>query len=298
MKSSASNYHSPVFVIGNPRSGTTLLRLLIASHRNICIPPECGFALWLEKTRSGWSEQNLKSPTEIQCFLDDLIACRKFDTWNLPQEIIREEIRKRQPTNFPALIESVYQAYLHRNKPEALRWGDKNNFHVQHVTDLNNLFPGSKFIHIVRDVRDVACSYRELKTLDSNSPYRPNLPFEIEEICDEWKTNVQTVLNAFSNLEAEQSMVVRYEDIVTNPSGAAENICSFLDEAYDAEMLNFHLHDLEPKQTMDWKTKTRSPVSAISLGRFRRDLPTAETTIATHMCRDLLAQFGYSSIEK
>lgn len=298
MNSSMSDRHSPVFVIGNPRSGTTLLRLLIASHKNICIPPECGFALWLEKTRSGWSKHDLESPTEIQGFLDDLIACRKFDTWNLPRENVLAQIQERQPESFSALIEAVYRAYLVQNKPEASRWGDKNNFHVQHVADLNNLFPDSKFIHIVRDVRDVACSYRELKSLDSASPYRPNLPFEIEEICNEWKTNVQAVLAAFSNLAMQQTMAVRYEDIVLDPSGTSESICSFLDEEYDAEMLNFHLHDLEPKQTMDWKTKTRSPVSPVSLERFRRDLPAAETATATLMCHDLLSQFGYSSIEK
>ena len=271
---------SPVFVIGNPRSGTTLLRLLIASHKNICIPPECGFALWLKKTYANWSEQDLQQPEAISKFVDDLTACRKFDTWDLSGDVVLNAIQENQPASFVSLVTTVYKAYLEANKPQARRWGDKNNFHVQHIAELNSMFPDCKFVHVIRDVRDVACSYRELKTLDSDSPYRPNLPFDIESICEEWKLNVETVLADFETLAAGRSITVRYEDIVQDPASASKEICSFLDEEYDTEMLNFYRLNLEPEQTMDWKAKTRTPVSTVSLGRFRRDLPVAETATA------------------
>ena len=288
---------SPIFVIGNPRSGTTLLRLLIASHPNICIPPECGFALWLKKTYAQWSGQNLHDPESVESFTEDLVACRKFDTWEISHNTIKKAIEEKQPTNFVALVGVVYRSFLEKNKPQASRWGDKNNFHVSHVAEINSMFPDCKFVHVVRDVRDVACSYRELKSLKSNSPYRPNLPFEVEDICNEWKSNVQEVLAALEPLESGRSITVRYEDIVQEPASTSESICDLLGEEYVPEMLNFYLKDLEPKQTMDWKKKTRTPVSTTSLERFRRDLPAAGIATANELCHDLLSQFGYPSVE-
>lgn len=283
----------PVFVVGNPRSGTTLLRLLIGSHPNICIAPECGFALWLEKDYSDWSRQNLEEPQSVTKFVKDLCECRKFDTWMLPREQISAMILDRKPTTYSELVAAVYEAYLAHVKPEATCWGDKNNFHVQHIMQLNSLFPQSKFVHIVRDVRDVACSYRELKSLKSDSPYRPNLPFSVDEICHQWKTNVEAVLDDFEKIDGCRAMNIRYEDIVTDPVASCLSICKFLGQDYSSEMLEFYQRDLEPHQTMDWKQKTTMPVSTISLERFRRDLTLEDVSLANQKCADLLSRFGY-----
>jgi hypothetical protein len=66
------------FIIGNPRSGTTLLRLMLNKHSEIIVPPEAGFLVWLYK--------NLKVDyfnNGYKIFLEDLKATNKIESWNL-----------------------------------------------------------------------------------------------------------------------------------------------------------------------------------------------------------------------
>lgn len=47
-------HSTPIFILGNPRSGTTLLQLMLACHPRLAVPPECGFALWLYDRYGDW----------------------------------------------------------------------------------------------------------------------------------------------------------------------------------------------------------------------------------------------------
>ena len=84
----------PIFVLGGPRSGTTMLRLMISAHHSICIPPECGFALWLHEKYKDWN----KSQGYTQ-FLEDLLASKKFETRKLKGDDILRVIDAEAPCN-------------------------------------------------------------------------------------------------------------------------------------------------------------------------------------------------------
>ncbi|MDE2234040.1 MAG: sulfotransferase, partial [Gammaproteobacteria bacterium] len=58
----------PFFVIGSPRSGTTLLRLILTSHPQIVVPPECGFVTWLYPTFGEWGLSEFTIPENIERF--------------------------------------------------------------------------------------------------------------------------------------------------------------------------------------------------------------------------------------
>jgi Sulfotransferase family len=70
----------PVFIIGNPRSGTTLLRLMLTCHPHLVIPPEGGFAVWLHDEYHAWSREDGRSPEAIALFVRAVLACRKMET--------------------------------------------------------------------------------------------------------------------------------------------------------------------------------------------------------------------------
>lgn len=60
---------SPMFVIGSPRSGTSLLRLILTDHTKFIIPPECGFNLWLHNQFGDWSVQDTQSKERRRNYL-------------------------------------------------------------------------------------------------------------------------------------------------------------------------------------------------------------------------------------
>lgn len=289
---------SPIFILGNPRSGTTLLRLMLACHPRLAVPPECGFALWLRDRYGDWPAWD-GSTDRLERFLDDLFAARKFDTWGLDRDALREWIHGRKPNDYRSLVESVYWHFASRRAPLATRIGDKNNFHIHRVADLVNLFPGCVFVHIVRDGRDVACSYREVTAANFSSQYRPNLPQPIREIAREWRSAVLAPEVATAAGTAVHLHTVRFEDLVAEPSKTLQGICQFLGEPFSELMLQYHSRNasdrLEPIETMAWKRRTLEPPDPTAIGRYKTDLLAAETAEFEAEAGDALLRFGYVS---
>jgi Sulfotransferase family len=88
-------------------------------------------------------------------------------------------------------VSAVYATYAASQGKTGSRWGDKNNFYRHHLAELATLFPSAGFVHIVRDGRDVAASYRALSTLSAGSKYAPRLPTAIAEIAADWISGVR-----------------------------------------------------------------------------------------------------------
>lgn len=292
------NIQQPLFVIGSPRSGTSLLRLVLTNHSEIIIPPECGFIVWLHGKFSSWNKRDSINPATREQFLNELYACKKFDTWALDKATLDGLISDHQPSNYATLCALVYLAYMSKLGRSATIWGDKNNFHIDHLPLLDEIFPDARFLHIVRDGRDVACSYREVMNKKSASPYAPNLKTDIESIANEWSANVNKVACYLDELSNAKQTTVRYEDLVLQPESVLSEICSWLNVSYEPQMLAFHetnkCKQLEPFLTMDWKQRTVEPISADTVGRYRVLLSVEEQHLFNLAAGQSLAKYGYS----
>ena len=268
-----------------------MLRLALTSHRAICIPPECGFAVWLWERYKDWSASFVAD--DLKAFVNDLIACRKFETWALTPEEITDALRTRRPANYTDVCDEVYRSYLRKNDGNAKRWGDKNNFHVTCIANIDRIFSDSQFIHIVRDVRDVVCSYRDLESLQTDSRYAPDLPIKIGAIAHQWSHNVQSVLNAFAQLNPARSIHVRYEDLVADPRRELIRLCEFMGESFDSEMLQFHRKSLEPDEMKAWKVLTDFPITNTRARRFEQDLDATQIKTTMSIAKPQMDVFNY-----
>ena len=286
----------PIFIIGNPRSGTTLFRLMVTSHPSIVVPPECGFAIWWREKYGNWNGAAAESK-EASAFVADLAQSKKIETWKLNFDLLLAELRRVRPANYSALVSLVYEIYARARKPGFQRWGDKNNFHVRHVGTLHSLFPEAQFLHIVRDGRDVACSYRQLKRTKIESAYAPNLTTDVAEIATEWKTNLEFVRDGFDVLPMRQRLEIRYKDLVTQSEATLRTVCEFLGEAFHREMLDYHLLNrrdtLEPNEFLQWKAKTLDAPDATALGKFRTELTPEEIASFEKIAGDMLRKYRY-----
>ena len=103
-----------LFILGNLRSGTTLLRLILDSHSNITVPPECGFLLWLKPKYFDWKTEDINTRTNL--FIDDLLKSRKFETWKVEASEIEKIITIEKPHNYDELCKCVYMAYGKKNR--------------------------------------------------------------------------------------------------------------------------------------------------------------------------------------
>lgn len=287
----------PVFLLGSPRSGTTLARLMLNAHPQLAVPPECGFVLWLQPRFGAWRSADSADPAARAAYVQALRDCRKFDTWGLGADTLDAWIACNRPASYAELCAQIHAAHAQQAGRSPRFWGDKNNFHVQHVPALAALFPQARFVHIVRDGRDVACSYREVMAQGSRSPYAPRLDTDIERIATEWHGNVQGVIDALAALPPEQSHAVRYEDLTRDPQPVCEALCDWLDLPFAPQMLDFHTANralqIEPASTLDWKRRTLEPVSDATVGRHRHLLSPAEQSAFTRVAGPLLQALGY-----
>lgn len=285
---------SPIFIVGNPRSGTTLLRLMLTNHRNIIIPPECGFAVWFyEKYHSLHFDA-----AAIAAFVGDLSTARKIETWNLDFDELEKYLLASNAVSYSQVVSRVYQFYGMSTGKIFHRWGDKNNFYLHHIPTIYTMYPSAKFVHIVRDGRDVACSYQALSRSQIESKYAPNLPVNIREIAQEWVRNVQEIINSFKQLPSDQVFELRYEDLVSSTEQELRHLCDFLGEPYDPGMELYYVKNQqnrqEPVEFLQWKAKIVEKPTDSEVGKYKRDLTPAEIDEFERIARHILKRYKYS----
>lgn len=286
-----------IFILGNPRSGTTLLRLMLTNHPEICIPPECGFIQWWHSKYGTWTVADAKSEAKVEEFITDLSTSRKIESWELNYDALRSSILKRNPETYAELCSMVVERYANQQNKIPKYLGDKNNYYLDHLPLIKTIYPKAKFIAIIRDGRDVACSYKEIKKLDSDSPYKPKLPTEITTIAEEWISNIQKVDTFFEDLPDRQKTWIRYEDLITIPTNVLSSVSAFLNLPYDSKMIQYYntekQQQKEPASTLDWKKKTLQKPDPSNSRNYLEELSSGDIQKFEQIAAKQLKRFGY-----
>ena len=283
------------FILGNPRSGTTLLRLMLDSHPYIVVPPECAFIIWFYEKYKSWSLLNYSSD-KIHEFISDLKTARKIDNWHLDYDLLINYIESICPSSYAELINAIYTFFSISNEKKIKIWGDKNNYYIYFIKEIVEIFPDTKFIHIIRDGRDVACSYLELNKKKVSSDYAPKLSNNIVKIAKEWKRNNEQILDDFENiLSKDKYITVKFENLIENTEDTLGRICNLLSVPFDERMLKYYRisKTYEPDEFLQWKAKTKQPPQFDRIGRFRNDLTSVQIETFNSEAGDFLKKLKY-----
>jgi hypothetical protein len=141
------------FLVGVPRSGTTMLRFMIDAHPDVAIPPETGFVA------AAAAEDGPLDPEGLVRLLTTFPP--DIPTWpdfNLSAEDLRSAIGALDRFTPAAAIRAFYKLYAGRHGKT--RWGDKTPMYLHSMRAIGELLPEARFVHIIRDGRDVAVSLR------------------------------------------------------------------------------------------------------------------------------------------
>lgn len=253
------------FILGFPRSGTTLCRLMINSHPELVVPPEGGFALWLYEE---YAKKKLKRENCISYFRA-VMSTKKFEHWSLSLEELISGRDKNPPKSYSDLVAIIYHEYKKKKSRDALLVGDKNNFYIWHVGKIKKIFGGVKKLFIVRDGRDVAASHLEISGKNMVSQYRPDFSTDVSTIAYEWKSAVRIILK---HKDDPNSLIIRYEDLVLDTVSILKNISDFLGVDYRDEMTLYYENNDEPTEMMEWKKETKRPLLSSKIQRYKKDL--------------------------
>ena len=285
--------NNPLFVIGSPRSGTTLVRIMINAHPKVLIPPENGGAIvyWYDKYKD-WTKKDLQS-NRVREYVDDLLSTKKIDTWHLSKQEVLSMIHELEPANYATLSACAYLAYGKKTKNKLHIWGDKNNFLIKHIDILYQLYPDAYFLYFIRDGRDVACSYKALSNKKISGQYAPTLPTNASEIANHWVNNNEAALKSFGKIPENQLLTCYYEDLVQNTKQEAKKICDFVGEPYSTQMLDYNEINDEPQEFLQWKAKITQKPDPSSVGKYKRELREPELYEFENIAGSMLKKLGY-----
>jgi len=254
---------------GCARSGTTLLRVILDAHPHIA----CG------------AETSLL----IGSFLPDRLA-ERFD---VP---VSEVWRLRAETqDHVQLAEQFFSDYAARRGKR--RWAEKTPQNVRHIGFLFRHFPASKFIHVIRDGRDVVCSLRTHPRYRMvNGVKTPtNICRPLAPCVHEWLRDTAAGMRWRG---CPNYTEVRYEDLLAEPEGTLRRLCEFIGEPWDPRMLEYHHldKDASSRNVVHFITSARAvePLTAQAVQRWRTDLNPDEQQLVHQLAGARLLELGYA----
>lgn len=227
-------------IVGAPRSGTTLLRLMLDSHPEVAIPPETGFILGaLELTKMDQVSAAQLGDTMTQYPKN----APNWSDFQIPVEDLMARLQAINPFNTADGLRCFYQLYAQRFGKS--RWGDKTPDYSLQIQAIGEMLPEAHFIHIIRDGRDAALSLR-------STWFAPSQDMNI--LAQYWYDRVLSARTA--SLQTAHYMEIFYEDLILRPQTILEKICNFLSLSFHPDMLNYYERAparLKEHQARIWK---------------------------------------------
>ncbi len=284
--------HLPApFVVGVNRSGTTLLRMMLDAHPELTMPPETHFVPALIEA----CEQPQASPESI---LATITAQREWGDFGLTEQQLLDAFAALDPLSAGDALRSFYGAYAERvGKP---RWGDKTPIYVKSMRKIQRALPEARFVHVIRDGRDVALSIRDRAVKDH----------PIDRIAERWVRRISRAREQATGLD--HYLEIRYERLITDSETVLREICDFYELPFAAQLLDYHegsaarLEEmkrdlpadgkrttLSVERRMETHARTTQAPDASRVSRWREQMAPSDRELFESIAGDLLAELDY-----
>jgi hypothetical protein len=291
--SARGDERTPVpFVVGVNRSGTTLLRMMLDAHPELTIPPETHFVPELIEAAEG------RDPTP-ESLLATITRQREWGDFGLTEEELLERFRAIEPLNAGDALRAFYSAYAERvGKP---RWGEKTPIYVKSMRKIERALPEARFVHVIRDGRDVALSIRD----------RAVKEHPIDRIAERWVRRITRAREQAKRLNHYEE--VRYESLILETRPTLERVCEHLELPWDDALLDYHRQSAERleemrrelpetgrrttlsvERRMATHARTTEEPDPRRVSRWREGMDRADRELFESIAGPLLAELGYA----
>jgi hypothetical protein len=281
---------SPFFIVGSPRSGSTVLRMMLVSHSRLAVPPETYFLIPLVKR---FRTDRPLTPVELESVVSmmtgslnpravtpdkrrrrvstgELALLRRFwpDLKLSAQDLQRKVNRLTQPY-LRDVVEVVYRWNMEAEGK--VRWGNKTPAYIQILPELAKMYPNSRFIHVIRDGRDVA------KSLQATGWFGRWLHDNIRV----WTKAIEYQSRWSRSGFRDRILEVRYESLVLDTEGTLREICRFLGEEFEPQMLAWEskVDEQIPARQSVYHAKLKSRIGAEGIARWKRAMSAREAFV-------------------
>jgi hypothetical protein len=273
-----------IFIVGAPRSGTTLLQSLISSHSEFFSPPETSFflnmlpLLGVQHANPDFAvsedgirlvKQDFERMTGLKLDIDGTI---------LPGMSVKR------------VFEQLIAGFNRENKP---RWVEKTTNHARCMLAIRKFYPQAKFIHLIRDPVDSVASMANIKPT-SIADFRITYVSSYYGFARLWKKNV---LSTLRYPDQRNVLHIFYEDLVLKPRIILEQVCAFLEVVFEESLMRtFHesAASLFSRESCPWQNENLVPgFHTDAVHKWRRKLPPEKVWLIQKYTQDLARYLGY-----
>ncbi len=262
---------APIFIGGCDRSGTTLLGSILGSHPACVVTPESPFKTDVISSLPGTGDG------AGQPALEAIGRHWRFKIWNhrLPRDL--------RPGTYAEALHAVVASYAaSHDRPADARWVDHTPNNLRFAPTLLALFPGARFVHMVRDGRAVAASVMPLDWGPSTAYFAA--PW--------WVERVAYGLAAESSLGPERVLRVRFEELVTRPEDTIGRVLEFAGLDPDPAVFGTP-QGVRPAYTSKQHALIGRPVDPSRATAYRSKLSRRDIEVFEWGSKEFLTLLGY-----
>jgi len=231
-------------VVGCPRSGTSLLAVMLDSHPVLAMPPETAF---IAQVASLQGPPTVVRERFVEIVTTDRITVSNWTDFGLDRDTLRERLEAIEPFTVAAGLRAFYALYAEgEGKP---RCGDKTPSYVFLMPQIAALLPEAHFIHVIRDPGDTALSWRK-------TWFSPGKDFRL--LGEGWRKHVEAGRRASELLPGY--VEVRFEDLVRQPKRELERLCEYLALPWDPAMLEYQTRGAARLQRLQGRQHAKGPM--------------------------------------
>ena len=273
------------FIVGCPRSGTTLLQRIVNAHSEIAVAPEIFWVTHFVNSRKG---PNLDGPITNE-IVSELTQHKRFAELEVDPESFAALLGDHESLPCWQFLNKVFELY--RKQQGKAIVGNKTPQYVQNITAFHAHWPAAKFIHLIRDGRDVCLSILNWKKADRTAGRFATWSEDpVATSALWWKRNVRLGREAGNLLDPKLYYEVRYENIIQGSQVECRKLCDFLEISYDPAMVRHH--EARPEEDLHPNAKSWAPIMA-GLRDWRKQMSQEQIEKFEAAAGDLLSELGY-----
>ncbi|MBO9611221.1 MAG: sulfotransferase [Dyadobacter sp.] len=277
---------TPVQIIGTQRSGSNLLRLMLNQLPEVSAPHPPHILERLMPLLPVYGDLTIES--RFEQLIDDV--CTLVETNPVSWTAVtldRPAIRQRcEVPTLPEVAKAVYE--LKAAADGARIWMCKSMANIHYAAELEQYSTPPRYIHLFRDGRDVALSFKKAIVGEKHSYH----------LAQQWKSEQEASIALFEKLGPGRVLRVRYEDLLKDSETELKRICAFIGAEYSETVLAYH-ESAESRETANsglmWQNVVK-PVLTDNHRKFLIGLSEADIRIFERVAGDTLVKLDYELV--
>ena len=264
----------PIFIVGAPRSGTTLLASFLDRHSRICVPPETRFFREVNPSLLALCERGGSRKEMIELLLSGL----RIQDLDLNAEDLSTHWKTK---NISDLFLTALEVFAQRHGKS--RPGEKSPVHLHSLDIIFDWYPDARVVHIIRDGRDVVLSLQNV-VWSHNSLVRH---------CFMWRRKVAHIRHKMSKYD-KKILTLKYKELVTQPVDEIQKVCSFIGENFEKRMLDVKIPtNVVPDWEANWKGRVKKTLDPSRVNKWKHATSEEDLFLMQYIMGDMLRYWGY-----